>query len=277
MVGGFDFYKFEALAFLADDELVLDSNRLDGRLLRGESRLAKLFAEFERGAVECGYLVVGLDEQVGDAERVERGQQMLDGADRAAAAGQRGVVAGVGDVVEADRDGGLVGQRGEHDSESGGRGMQYDAGLESGVKPLPAHHDRARDGALRDRAGADCFAAGGADFGAHAARAGRIRAGGVAFESARDRREQAADRERLLDKIGGAELGGSDGTLDVGVARDHDHRHPRLLGFDPAQQLDAVHLGHPDVEQHDRGTLARDKVYHARPVAGVNDMKAFVA
>src|SRR6202050_5208931 len=64
------------------------------------------------------------------------------------------------------------------------------------------------DGVLRDRAGADCFAAGGADFGAHAARAGRIRAGGVAFESARDRREQAADRERLLDKIGSAKLGG---------------------------------------------------------------------
>ncbi len=44
-----------------------------------------------------------------------------------------------------------------------------------------------------------------------------------------------------------------------------------------AQQLDAVHLGHPYVEQNYCGTLARDQVNHARRVAGVNDAKAFVA
>ena len=61
------------------------------------------------------------------------------------------------------------------------------------------------------------------------------------------------------------------------MARDHDHRHARLLGFDPPQQLDAVHFGHPHVEQNDRGTLARNQIHHARRVAGIDDAKAFVA
>ncbi len=64
--------------------------------------------------------------------------------------------------------------------------MKYDAGLEPGVKPLPARHDRSRDGSLRDRAGADCFAAGGAELRAQAARVGRIRPGGVTLQRPRD-------------------------------------------------------------------------------------------
>ena len=61
------------------------------------------------------------------------------------------------------------------------------------------------------------------------------------------------------------------------MARDHYHRHARLLGLDQAQQLDAVHLGHPHVEQHDGRTLARNEIHHARRVAGIDDPKAFVA
>src|SRR5208337_5184306 len=102
MVGGFGLYKLAAFAFLTDNDLVPDSERFDGRVLLGEAGFAKLFAKLERGAVECRDFVVSLDEEVGDAKRVERGQQMLDRADRAAAAGEGGVVAGVGDVLEAD-------------------------------------------------------------------------------------------------------------------------------------------------------------------------------
>jgi hypothetical protein len=244
--------------------------------LLGEPCLAELLAELECGAVERGDFVVRLDEQVGDSERVQRRQQMLDGTDRAAAAGQRGVVAGIGDVLEADWNCGLVRERREHDSESRRRGMQNDAGLEAGVKPLPAHHDRARDGFLRDSAGADCLAAGGADFGAHAACVGRVGTRGIALERPRDRCEQSADREWFLNEVGGAELGSGDRALNVGVARDHYDRHAGLFGFDPAEQFDAVHLGHPHVEQNDRGTLARDQVHHARSIAGIDDPKAFV-
>src|SRR5258708_26890055 len=92
MVGRLGLYKLEALAFLTDDYPVLDADRFDRRVLFGESRFAKLLAEFERGAIERRYFVVSLDQQVSDAERAERGQQMLDRADRSAAAGERGVV-----------------------------------------------------------------------------------------------------------------------------------------------------------------------------------------
>ena len=140
VVGGLGFYKFEAVAFFTDDNLVLDSQRFDGRVLLRESRVAKLFAELERRAVECGNFVVSLDQQVGDAERVQRGQQMLYCADRAAAAGERGVVAGVGDVLQPRRDRGLVCHRGKHNSESGRRGMQDHSGFKSRMESLPCRN-----------------------------------------------------------------------------------------------------------------------------------------
>ena len=51
-----------------------------------DAGLGYLAAELERRAVERRYLVVSLDQQVGDAKTVERRQQMLDGADRVALA-----------------------------------------------------------------------------------------------------------------------------------------------------------------------------------------------
>src|SRR5215469_12488547 len=118
--------------------------------------------------------------------------------------------------------------------------MQYDAGLEAGVQSLPAHHDRARDGALRDRAGANCLARTGVWSGASLAPIGRIGAGGIALKRARDRRQQSADRERLLNEVRRAELGRSDRTLDVSVAGNHYDGHARLFRLYPAQKLDAV-------------------------------------
>src|ERR1700678_3504542 len=113
MAGGLGLDELETLAFLADHDLALDLDRLDGGVLLGQSGFAQLLAELERGAVERRDFVLSLDEQVADAERMQRGQQMLDGADRAAAAGKRGVIAGVGDVLEADGNRSLVGERGE--------------------------------------------------------------------------------------------------------------------------------------------------------------------
>ena len=61
------------------------------------------------------------------------------------------------------------------------------------------------------------------------------------------------------------------------MAGDHDDRHAGLLGFYPAQQLDAIDFRHPDVEQYDCRAFARDEVHHAGRVAGIDDAKAFVA
>src|SRR5258705_8425395 len=128
---------------------------------------------------------------------------MLAGADGATAAGQRGVVTGVGDVFESHRNRSFVSERRKDDAESDGRRMKDDAGLEAGMKPLPAHHDRARDSALRSCAGADRFATCGTSTSARLLRARRIGTGGIALESARNRGQKAAHRKWFLDKVSG--------------------------------------------------------------------------
>jgi len=102
-------------------------------------------------------------------------------------------------------------------------------------------------------------------------------AAGLAFEDASDRRQQAAHGKRLLDEIGGAEPGRRDRVLDVAVAGDHDDADFGPLGLDAAQKLDAVDIGHPDVEQDQRRVFARDKLHHPGRVAGVEHPKALVA
>src|SRR5579863_2420771 len=171
MVGRLSLDELEALALFADHDRAFEPDRFDGRVLLREPGFAKLFAKFERRAVQRRHFVIGLDQKVGDAEGVKGGQQMLDGADRASTAGQRGVVAGVGYVLEAQGNRSLVGERRKYDSKSGRRGMENYAGLEAGVKPLPAHHDRARHGSLRKRTGANRIAAGSAGLRAESARA----------------------------------------------------------------------------------------------------------
>ena len=55
-----------------------------------------------------------------------------------------------------------------------------------------------------------------------------------------------------------------------------DHADLGPLGLDAAEQLDAVDVGHPDVEQDQRRILARNQVHHAGGVAGVEHAKALV-
>jgi hypothetical protein len=102
-------------------------------------------------------------------------------------------------------------------------------------------------------------------------------AAGLVLEHALDRGQQATDRERLLDEVGGAQARRGDRVLDVAVAGDHDYADIRPLGLDAAQHFDAVDVGHPDVEQNERRVLARDQVHHAGGIAGVEHAKPFVA
>src|SRR6266545_4226964 len=69
------------------------------------------------------------------------------------------------------------------------------------------------------------------------------------LEGALHDEERLLERERLLDEVVGAELGRLDGGLDGAMAGDHHHGGlpPPLL--DLGQRLEAVHAGHPDVEE----------------------------
>ena len=87
--------------------------------------------------------------------------------------------------------------------------------------------------------------------------------------------QQLRDRERLLHEVEGAEPGRLDRRLDRAVAREHDDRAvQRVLLVPLAQQRDAVHVGHPDVEQHEVGLLARGRAARGSRVGRDLDLVA---
>ncbi len=49
------------------------------------------------------------------------------------------------------------------------------------------------------------------------------------------------------------------------------------LDLDAPQQLDAVDVGHPDIEQHHRRMLALDEIHHLGGAAGIEHAESFVA
>jgi hypothetical protein len=73
----------------------------------------------------------------------------------------------------------------------------------------------------------------------------------------RHRREQLLQPDWFLEEIEGADLGRLDGGFDRPMTRQHDDRHGELPSGRPfAQQRNAVGIGHPDVEQHQRRLAA---------------------
>src|SRR5579863_7058645 len=59
------------------------------------------------------------------------------------------------------------------------------------------------------------------------------------------------DRERLFDEVEGAQLGRADGGFNVAVSGNH-HRDGRVLaGLNAFEGFEAIHLGQPDVEEHE--------------------------
>src|SRR5258706_5349594 len=63
--------------------------------------------------------------------------------------------------------------------------------------------------------------------------------------------QRLLERERLLDEVVGAELGGLDRGLDGAVAGDHHHRELRPQPLHLGQGVEAVDARHPDVEEDD--------------------------
>jgi hypothetical protein len=54
-----------------------------------------------------------------------------------------------------------------------------------------------------------------------------------------------------FEEIGSAELHGFDGERNIAVYRDDDHRQEHLELLQPAQQIDAADLRHPDIGNDD--------------------------
>src|SRR5262249_40557643 len=63
-----------------------------------------------------------------------------------------------------------------------------------------------------------------------------------------DDAEKRVELEGLLEEVEGAVADDAHGGLDGAVPRDHDDGHAGRLPSHALHQLDAVHLGHPDVD-----------------------------
>ena len=84
------------------------------------------------------------------------------------------------------------------------------------------------------------------------------------------------DQRRLVDRLGqvlvGAGLEAGDDVLGIGLGGDQDDRHERQrrVGLEPTADLDAVQLGHHDVEQDQvRTARARAAASASSPSAAV--------
>ena len=73
-------------------------------------------------------------------------------------------------------------------------------------------------------------------------------------------RSDLLERQGLLEEIEGPELGRLDGGLDRPVARDHHDLGILLAGLDPLQDLEAAHLGEPDVQEDEVEVLALQRL-----------------
>ena len=98
------------------------------------------------------------------------------------------------------------------------------------------------------------------------------------FHGALRDQQQPVDLERLLDVVVGAAADRRDRRLDVAVARDHHHRHVRVLGLEHVEQLQPVEPRalHPDVEENQARPPPRDLVERGIGVMRLPRLVAFV-
>src|SRR5256885_9676119 len=96
------------------------------------------------------------------------------------------------------------------------------------------------------------------------------------LERPRDREQRLLERERLLDEVVGAELGGLHGGLDRAVPGDHHDERVGAEALDLGKRLEAVHALHPDVEEGEVGRLVGDDPERVRTAADGGDAVALV-
>jgi len=82
--------------------------------------------------------------------------------------------------------------------------------------------------------------------------------------------------ERLHQVIVDTQLDGLDGNIGAGVAGDHDGTGIRLLLFEVGEGLDPIHLGHPDVADHQIEVLTAGRLDGLLAGGGRGDLVAFV-
>src|SRR5262249_15688381 len=80
--------------------------------------------------------------------------------------------------------------------------------------------------------------------------------------------------ERLLEEVERAESDDAHRGLDRTVARDHDDRQLRRLLLHAAHQLDAVDLGHPDVDDRQPRHRLLEQVERHPPVGPLHPVEA---
>ena len=99
----------------------------------------------------------------------------------------------------------------------------------------------------------------------------------VVLERALERDQELAQGHGFLDEVVGAEARGLDRGLHRTVPRHHYHRHVELAVLRPLlEQRDAVGVGHPDIEEHEIGPLAADRLARLRGVLRRHHTVVFV-
>ncbi len=71
-------------------------------------------------------------------------------------------------------------------------------------------------------------------------------------------------------------MGGAHGRLDVSVPGDDDDSGSRMTLLDLAQNLDAIDLGHPDVDEDEPRVLRGDHRERGSPVVRLEHTEALV-
>ena len=223
-------------------------------------------AELDGRAVHDGNLTVHLDQQVGDAVGVQGRHQVLHGAHHHAAAAQRRGEIGGAHAVQMSWNRGIAGDAAEVNAAVLRQRVQDDAGADPRMQPQAVGHDALPESFLAHRA------IGGNGAGPRRRLvqpqlllrrrtfAPRVATGAL------DGRQQPVEGERLLDEVEGAQLGGGHRRVDAPVARDHDDAGVRMRTLDLLEQHDAIHLGHPDVQQDHVRRLLRHKPQNLGPL-----------
>lgn len=97
------------------------------------------------------------------------------------------------------------------------------------------------------------------------------------IKSALHGQKKTIERQRLFNKVKGAEFGRGNRRMDIAVTGNHHDVYFRRLVLNLFEQLDTVDLRHPNVEEHEPGFFPLNQLAHASAIGGVDDVISLVA